>query len=89
MAIWRACLMNALHYTAFVFFMLFLITAIIGKVIAECELYAADKETRIILEAYSRPSNAYLFIASLFFVITIIIEVLALIIYLGQLVGGL
>lgn len=81
--------MDTLHYTAFVFFMLFLITAIIGKVISRCELYAADKETRIILEAYGRPSNTYLFIASFFFVITLVIEVLALIIYLGQLAGVL
>ena len=80
--------MNSLHYTAFFFFVLFLIMAIIGQVTAWSER-SFDKEHRIIAEALGHTSNAYLFIAAAFFIIAIVIEVIALAIYLMQLVGWL
>ena len=81
--------MDTLHVVAFVFFCLFIITAIIGQLMAWLESISNDEETHIIEQARGRPSNAYLFIATVFFVITFMLEVLALSIYLMQLAGWL
>jgi len=81
--------MDILHYTAFVFFILFIVTAVIGQIIAWAERHPFDEESHIIEEARGRPSNAYLFIASLFFIITLLIELLALVLYLMQLADWL
>jgi len=80
--------MGALHYTAFVFLIMLIITAIIGQITAWAER-SFDIETQIIEEARGRPSNAYLFIASAFFIIVFAIEALALVIYLLELAGWL
>ena len=81
--------MDTLHIVACVFFCLFIITSLIGQLITWLESISNDEETHITEQAKGRAPNPYLFIATIFFVITLLLEVIALILSLLKLVGWL
>jgi len=81
--------MENIHIVASLFFILFVIFSLYGQFFAWTKSRSIDNETCIINESQGSKSNPYLFLATLFLIVTCLIEVVFMVWHVIQLAGGI